>query len=84
MAFSVKFFNPPISIPTPTPAPNRGGPVAFFGGQVPIGVVKFQGLGIPFARKGFPESFPEMDSVIIKSNQTNKTCNPFILDSIVE
>ena len=29
MAFSVELLNPPINIPTPTPAPNRGGPVAF-------------------------------------------------------
>ena len=30
---SVKFLNP-LNIPTPTPAPNRGGPVACVGGPV--------------------------------------------------
>ena len=34
MAFSVKSLNPPISIPIPTLAPNRGGPVACIGGPV--------------------------------------------------
>ena len=34
MAISDKFLNPPQHIPTPTPAPNRGGPVACIGGPV--------------------------------------------------
>ena len=34
MAFSVKFLNPPLNIPTSTPAPDWGGPVACLGGPL--------------------------------------------------
>ena len=34
MAFSVSFLNPPLNIPTPTPAPYLGGPVACLAGPV--------------------------------------------------
>ena len=34
MNMFLKFLNPPQHIPTPTLAPNRGGPVAYIGGPV--------------------------------------------------
>ena len=44
MAFSVNLLNPPLNIPTPTSAPNRGGPVACIGGPATSGFRRSPGL----------------------------------------